>query len=737
MDWREAKVPRTLNGFRDASNDPKQIKEWWSKWPDAFIGLPTGSINNLTIIDIDSDEDKEFIGLVMDYAKQAECPMVKTSKGHHVYFEYSPLIPTRTKIRLGVDTRSAGGYVIAPPSSHSFLGNSYEWLQGDFENVRPIPDHILKMLVPERPIFTSAPFDSNSKDMSKVKTALSTISADNRDDWIHVGMALKNDFGDEAFSAWERWSKTSEKYDASKMQYTWNSFGKNSRARKLTSGTIFYLAKKYQAESVQSVSHATLDEWPDPLPLKSELLPVKNLTPEMLPEPIRDWVIDIAERMNCPIDYTAVDAIVGLGGFIGSRCRVQPKQKDTGWTEVPNLWGAVVAEPGMKKTPALTASLEFVNDIERKNQEQNKEAKFQFEAELEQYRARLEQAKKANKDKAATVAKPQPPLMKRNVINNSTVEKLGAIAADNPQGLLVLTDELSGLLNMLDDHKNYQARGVYLEAWNGKNPYTFDRIDRGTVYIPCLCLSLLGNIQPDKLHQYIGKIRSEQNNDGMIQRFQMLVYPDVPEFKGIVDRAPNQNAGEQAKRLYHALIKTDFSALGARLENEKPVFKFSSDAQLKVMEWLNQLEFKLMNRENEPFIIQHLSKYRSLMPSLALIFHLINIISREETGDISMEATEQAIAWCEYLEGHARRIYAGSMATNRGVVRLAEMVINNQLQDNFTVRDVYRKEASGLKTSTSAYVACRELEVQGWIKKLDGKGGYQINPKLHTAQTLH
>ncbi|MDA8631760.1 bifunctional DNA primase/polymerase [Litoricolaceae bacterium] len=52
------KAPLTKNGFKDASKDTNIIKQYWTKHPDAFIGVPTGPENNLLVIDVDVGEGK-------------------------------------------------------------------------------------------------------------------------------------------------------------------------------------------------------------------------------------------------------------------------------------------------------------------------------------------------------------------------------------------------------------------------------------------------------------------------------------------------------------------------------------------------------------------------------------------------------------------------------------------------------------------------------------------------------
>ena len=93
------------------------------------------------------------------------------------------------------------------------------------------------------------------------------------------------------------------------------------------------------------------ESWPDPTPLHSlqpSLLPVLSMVPELIPEPYREWLVDIGERMQCPLDYLAVGAIVVTASLVGAGCAIRPKQKDC-WTVIPNLWGGIVGAPSTLK----------------------------------------------------------------------------------------------------------------------------------------------------------------------------------------------------------------------------------------------------------------------------------------------------------------------------------------------------------------------------------------------------
>jgi Protein of unknown function (DUF3987) len=128
---------------------------------------------------------------------------------------------------------------------------------------------------------------------------------------------------------------------------------------------------------------------------------------------------------------------------------------------------------------------------------------------------------------------PEEPKAKRYIINDTTYEKLGEILADNPNGVLAYRDELISLLKTLDREEHIAARGFYLSAWSGKDRYTFDRIIRGQTHIKAACVSMLGSVQPGKLAGYLHSAMSrDAGDDGLIQRFGLLVWPDQdPEWR--------------------------------------------------------------------------------------------------------------------------------------------------------------------------------------------------------------
>ncbi|BCA55313.1 hypothetical protein W02_24530 [Nitrospira sp. KM1] len=519
--------------------------------------------------------------------------------------------------------------------------------------------------------------------------------------------------------------------------------------------------EKASPDRTSGVSGSHLEDWPELLPVKADLLPVEPLSLAMIPHAFRDWISDVAGRMQCPPDFVATGMLVMAGSIIGAGCAVRPKQHDD-WAVVPNLWGAVVGRPSMLKTPALGEALRPMESLESAAKQTYDVAIKDHLAEFEAHKAKREalQGEMRQVAKGKTSAKgtavcsmdslkydyaqleePKPPVWRRYKTHDATIEKMAELQADNPRGVMLFRDELIGLFSTWDKDGHESDRAFYLEAWNGVRPYTSDRIGRGTLYVENLCLSLFGGIQPTKLIGYLHAAMRGRNNDGLVQRLQLLVYPDEMKHWVLTDTPVNTGAKQQAYRVIERLATMDFRQHGAFAEESQriPYYRFDPAAQTVFYRWLEELETKLRQDTDEPVLLEHLGKYRSLMPAMALIFHLIGIADGRPSSQISEADAMQAAAWCDYLESHARRIYGlVTNVTAQAARRLAGKIEQGCLGSPFTVRDIYRKEWSLLDDRDVIENACEELVSLGWIRGTvtppafgqRGKTEYTISPKV-------
>jgi hypothetical protein len=325
--------------------------------------------------------------------------------------------------------------------------------------------------------------------------------------------------------------------------------------------------------------------------------------------------------------------------------------------------------------------------------------------------------------------------------NETSIQSMTVLQNQNPRGLVVFRDELMGLLAGWDRDDKADERAYFLEGWNGNGSYTDSKIGRGLTEAKNICISLLGGIQPDKLKRYLYQAL-QGNNDGLMQRLQLAVWPDEPESWDLIDTEPNKADKQRAYAIMQTLAEMDFNQFGAVQGeyDDRPYFRFDNAGQAVFNEWLTELQTVKIKQEENPLMVEHFGKYRSLMPSLAMIFHSIDIADGKTQGQVSAQSARLAVAWCKYLESHARRIYAMAQSPeHEAAVKLAEKIKAKALPNPFTSRTVQQKGWHGLKDKQEVDAACNILIDENWLtmtrkpKPSTGRTPlpeYNINPAL-------
>jgi len=510
-------------------------------------------------------------------------------------------------------------------------------------------------------------------------------------------------------------------------------------------------------ESTQAYAPEQEEPWPQPRELDTRLPSVADLRESMLPGSLSEWVFDAAERMErVPPDFVAVDAIVALASLIGRKIAIRPRRHDD-WTVVPNLWGATVGRPSTMKSPAQKAALKPLFRLSAKATEAFQEAEEHWKTVTRKIEAADEKtlkgeleaaardaAKKNNGNRQAVneVAKklknmdhePEP-IHKRYDTNDTTIEKLTELLRDNPNGLLLHRDELMGWLRTLDKTGHENDRAFFLETWSGDQSYKTDRIERGFIYAPAVCLSILGGIQPGPLERYVRDALEEaEKADGLLQRFQVVVWPDARPYRR-VDKAPNLGAAEKANAIFEALDAFGAREFGAiEEEGEVPYVRFSTRAQEIFDDWRDEFEPEYLSGGYPAALEAHFAKYRSLFASLALIFEVISYVDGQSSGyAVSERSAWRAAAWCEYLESHAKRLYHPAlMAPVMSAAALLEKIEDGAVEHRMTPRLIVKKGWESLSQADEVKEAISILEAHRWVRLVQVKpqGGGRPSEQL-------
>lgn len=719
------------------------------------VGLALLPDWQLTALDVDNcvDADGKIPDEIHEIVRRTYAEYSPSGKGIRAFF-FGNLGNHKSHTSAGpygLETFSSNGFV-------TFTGNILPHVDilGYEDRVAPVPEELAALCQSRFGTSSSAVFDPYDfmagreprlgLTVEQMKELLSALDPNMpREPWLRVGLALHHECegDDTGFDRWDEWSSEGAAYPGTEgLRYQWDSFkGPTPGSRQVTMASVIKMAKEAAA-----IPHEA--EWPTPAPLPDALLPVPAMTPDMLPKELSPWLTDIAERMSVPLDFVGIPAMVMLGSLIGRRVLVRPEQF-TDWSEPANLWGALVASPGAMKTPVVSQVFEPIRRFESEAQTENRVVLSNHELALLINKTAKNAALSGTKGKTrpqtyeeieqalmSCAVEPPKPKLKRYITTDATVEKLGEICADNPDGILYHRDELPTLFLDLQREEKAPVRGFLLTGWAGLEAYTFDRIGRGTTHIEAVNISLFGTAQPQRIAKLVAT-STAKHDDGMIQRLQLLAWPDLNSGWVPADRTPDSSARDAAFACCRRLSQLSGATVHAEVDGVEnpPYLRLSINAQAVFNDYRKTLEAKVRSGSLPEPLAAHLAKFRGLVPRLALILQLAG----GGIGRITEEVTCVAVKWAHYLEAHARRMYASvDIITSDTARLLLTRIRNNELRDGFSQRDITQKGWSGLRDAEQVALALTTLEQFGWLRshKIPTTGRpkeiFHINPAAMT-----
>ena len=477
-----------------------------------------------------------------------------------------------------------------------------------------------------------------------------------------------------------------------------------------------------------------------PLP-EARLAPVLPYQPDMLPTVLRPWLADVAERGQFHFDFLAVSAMAALGIAIGRRCAVYPKQKDD-WHEYPNLWAAIIGRPGAMKSPALGAALAPLRRVEVLWSEEHaraladhKNASDRAKIERRAALAKAEQEARAGRDfEIPETAELTEPVCRRLLTSDPTEAKLGELLAQNPQGMAMELDELAALLTLFE--REPSLREFFLKGWNGKEYHTIDRIGRGTLRIPAMCLSVIGGIQPGRIAPLVRSANQGAGGDGLLQRFQLIAWPDGWQDPWQnVDRWPDTAAKNEAFAVFDQLAHLTAEQFPEVAQFGPRGLRFSPEAQATFDDWHARLHAALRSAALPEALEASLAKGAKAVAGIALICELADDPGAKAIGP---EALALALEWARVSESHTRRLLNCHHAAEVEAARLIwRKIEDGKLADGFSAREIKRAQWKGLGDPVAVDEALASLVECGWLRTervVLGNGGrpsctFIVNPK--------
>ncbi|WP_456382940.1 YfjI family protein [Hydrogenimonas sp.] len=402
---------------------------------------------------------------------------------------------------------------------------------------------------------------------------------------------------------------------------------------------------------------------------------------ELLPIDARMYAYDVAKRMDhAPLSFAMTAALLTLSTAMGRRVAVRPKLKDI-WEVIPNLWGMLVAPPSVKKTPILAEMVKPLKLLEMEANERYEEEmkrynaeKIAYEIELKEYKAKLKEG-----ETPPIPDEPDKPIRSRYLIDDATTEKVAEIMIENPKGIGLFMDELSGWFKSMGKQGREGDRSFWLESFNGNGSKSVDRIGRGSLLVPHMCATIFGTIQPDALMGIVsGATGATSGGDGLLQRFQLISYEDRVQ-PVYTDELPDTIAREAYYDLVRKIALADPVERGAKKDrfSDTPFYRFSPEAVEISKAFFGDINEELkVNEEHNPAYAAHLGKFHGLMPSLALIlFYADRVSGHIDEEMIPASYAERARKLCDFYKRQAMKVYDLERLKERKLEALDEKIV--------------------------------------------------------------
>jgi hypothetical protein len=438
------------------------------------------------------------------------------------------------------------------------------------------------------------------------------------------------------------------------------------------------------------------------------LVPIPEYQPfplDVLPEPWREFCRVGAEMLNVDPAMTALPVLAVLGSAIGMTRQIR---LGWDWFEPAVLWTCVVGDSGTRKSGAAELSVQLVMEVQ---QERYQQFKFEEQAYQDELRRRkLEKSKEPE---------PDPPVLRRVVVSDTTLEKVIAILDDNPRGLLLYRDELRGWFGSF--HKYRQANaGSDEPSWlsmHGAKSLVYDRKTgtKTTVIVPYAAVSVTGTIQLKILRSVL----TEQNfGSGLVARVLFAAPPKrIKRYveAGIPDDLRQQCVESLAKLYELTAEKTDNG-------NDRPrTVCLSEEARARWKQFVDDFGKRQYLACGDEAAA--MSKAEGLAGRFALIHHLVTAGPFNDTLPVKLESIEAGIQLAEWGLDENLRLYR-LIQEDRESAKLRELVelvqrLANRSGGTVSPRDLVTYHKTKFPTPQAAESALATLvsaEIGEWVE---------------------
>lgn len=588
----------------------------------------------------------------------------------------------------------------------------------------------------------------------RTEAALAAIPADlGYNDWISIGWALRDAFGDFGFGLWDAWSARSDKYPGTKvLQGHWRSF-KPSGAPSDAVSVIFKRAQEHGHTSRRSSKRAepssppVADEWPEPLIHTDP----PDIPAAALPGWLGDFVDALAKSTQTPPTLSALFALSVVSACVQRRYAVQPQEDDPDYTEQAVVWSLSLAPSGARKSAivkALTAPLlrweKHARDNMRREIAANQAHRLTAESTIKRLQGQAGKADDAEERERLReqIQKelenmPEPIHAPLAFIGDSTIERIQALLPEQSGRVAALSDE-AGLLNTVAatyGGSSGAALDVLLQGFSGGDV----RIERATrqSYVTRACITLGLMLQPDLVREVAGSNKFRAS--GLMARFAFAV---PRRFVGSRDVRKYAGIPAETRKAYEQAIEDLLGDPRDGPHLPPRVLVLDGEARELWLDFAQRVENQLDTGGALAGIADWGAKLAGLAARLALIFELI--AGGPDAQWVTAPSVRRAVTLCRLLVPHATAAFRllGVEEVDRDVEAILEWV---QARDGderrgFRQSELHRALHNRFGKRERLVAALQRLESDACLrherKKNEGARAtdyWHINPRVFPA----
>ena len=391
--------------------------------------------------------------------------------------------------------------------------------------------------------------------------------------------------------------------------------------------------------------------WPVPAPPdRQQSLP--EFPVACLPPFVATWVQEVATATQTPVAMAGLSALAVLAGCVQGRYDCQVRRS---WRETLSLYTVASAKSGERKSSVFDLLIRPVRDYERSiRREERTKADLQRSARrtLEQKLELAQKAAASGKGDETTVQELAAELSTLEVsaplqilVDDCTPEKLSALLAEHPGGLLEASPE-GGIFQMMKGTKDRPPNlDVFLKAWAGES-IRVERLTRGTVVADAPHLSILLTVQPSVLQSVVAS--DTLMNRGLCARF---LYVCCESRIGWRDPRPPEVTDAAAQAYARGI---------ARLlrGEDSGTLRLSPEADLELQYWQRQIELALASDWDDDAMQAWGNKLAGQTVRIACLLHIADVPDPvAEPVPVDTFYRAERIAKC--LARHAEAVFRG------------------------------------------------------------------------------